>query len=228
MLVGRKRPLTARAAVQQFGVDVCLLDDGFQVHNLAKDLEIALLDARRPFDNGFVLPRGLLREPPTHLRRAHAVLLMDPERIDAETLAALRARVQRLAPGALLAEASRVPAGLRPLPGGENLPLEHLAGRRVVALSGIGHPEGFERLLRSLGAVVHPLRLPDHHRYTPAEVRRADELAGRVGATAVVTTAKDAVKLEQVGAAPRETPLWVLTIRLQFRAGETELRQALD
>ncbi|NLC56786.1 MAG: tetraacyldisaccharide 4'-kinase [Armatimonadetes bacterium] len=228
VLIGRRRPVTARAAVEQFGADVCLLDDGFQVWNLEKDLDIVLLDSARPFDNGFVLPRGMLREPATSLRRAHAVVLMEPDRADPEALAALRQRLDTLAPAAMLAEAHRVPSRLWDLATGDELPLESLQGVGVVALSAIGNPEGFEALLGSLGARVHPARLRDHHPYSPAVLRSAGELAARVGAAAIVTTDKDAVKLGQYqGSAAVTTPLplWVLSIRLQFTAGEDSLRE---
>ena len=195
VIVGRRRPVIADAAVEQFGVDVCLLDDGFQVWNLAKDLDIVLLDARRAFHNGFVLPRGMLREPPRHLGRAGVVLLMDTERVDSEALAALRERVRRLAPRADLVEACRVPERLWNLHTGEEVPLSRLQGLPVVALSAIGNPHGFEALLRSLGASVHGMRLPDHHTYTPADLAAAEEMARATGAAAIITTEKDSVKL---------------------------------
>lgn len=224
VLVGRRRPLTARAATAQFGADVCILDDGSQVWNLKKDLEIILLNAERAFENGHVLPRGMLREPPSHLRRADAVLLMEPGRAHPETLAALREQVRALVPRAVIAEAARTPEALRDLASGTDLSLERLRGRRVVALSGIGNPAGFETLLQSLGAIVFPLRLPDHHHYTAADLQQAQGMARRHGADAVLTTEKDAVKFTPALENPVGVPIWVLSIRLQFHAGEADLR----
>jgi tetraacyldisaccharide 4'-kinase len=244
VLVGRRRPVTARAATTQFGASVCILDDGFQVWNLKKDLEIVLLDSGRAFDNGFVLPRGMLREPPARLRRAHAVVLVDPDRFRPEGVAELRAVVRRMAPEAVIAEACRVPERLWDLAGGAELPPGALRGLPVVALSAIGNPEGFEGLLRKLGAQVYCQRLPDHHRYAQRDLENAEQIARSAGAAAIVTTEKDAVKLGigefgRAGAgqasggeaitpaatAEGRVPIWVLSIRLQFLAGEDALRE---
>lgn len=222
VLVGRDRVLTARAAAEQFGADVCLLDDGFQVRNLKKDLEIVLLESSRAFDNGYLLPRGLLREPPHCLRRADVVVLMDPHRATEDLRLRLRERVRTLAPHALVVEACRTPKRLREARTDADVPFDRLKGTPVVALSGIGNPQSFEALLVALGAKPHPLRLPDHHHYTPADIARVEALARSVDATAIVTTEKDAVKLEGFSFS---LPCWVLTICLRFLAGEEALRQ---
>ncbi|MEI7671897.1 MAG: tetraacyldisaccharide 4'-kinase, partial [Deltaproteobacteria bacterium] len=74
VLTGSRRLLTGRAAVETFGADVLILDDAFQHRSLFRDIDIVLLDAARPFGNGFLLPRGPLREPPDSLRRADILL----------------------------------------------------------------------------------------------------------------------------------------------------------
>jgi len=253
VLIGRRRPHTARAAVERFSADACLLDDGFQVWNLRKDLEVVLLDSRRPFDNGYVLPRGMLREPPSHLGRADAVVLMEPDRVEREALARLRKQVEALAPGALVAEAGRVPERLWDLATGQDYPLSALNGLPIVALSAIGNPQGFEDLLGSLGARIYPARLPDHHPYTPDDVEWVQRLAKQKGAAAIITTEKDAVKLDECGgargrrgeagawgralateasqesvisAAPDgKAPVLVFSVRLRFTAGGDALRE---
>ena len=70
LVVCRDRRQSAQLAIERFAPDVLVLDDGFQHWRLYRDLDIVLLDAQNPFDNGFVLPRGKLREPPSHLSRA--------------------------------------------------------------------------------------------------------------------------------------------------------------
>ncbi|MDH7570065.1 MAG: tetraacyldisaccharide 4'-kinase, partial [Armatimonadota bacterium] len=144
----------------------------------------------------------------------------------------LRQKVRRLAPAATLAEARRVPERLWNLAGDECLPLTHLRHLPVVALSAIGNPHGFEALLQSLGARVHPARLPDHHHYTPRDLERAVAFARRRGAAAIVTTDKDAVKVAALSETARveragmveEVPFLVLSIRLHFLRGEETLR----
>ena len=74
VLAGAKRAITGRYARENFGVDVMVLDDGFQHRWIHRDLDIVLLDSRQPLGNGLLLPRGPLREPPSALERAGVVV----------------------------------------------------------------------------------------------------------------------------------------------------------
>jgi tetraacyldisaccharide 4'-kinase len=190
----------ARAAVAA-GADAIVLDDGFQHRRLARDLDLVLVDATRPWGLAWpedverapraLLPRGLLRESPAALGRAHAVVLTRCDQVAPERVERLRAEVQELAPGTPVALARHAPRRLLDGGGGSH-PLERLAGREVDAVSGIGRPEAFERTLVDLGARVREHRsFPDHHAY------RASDLAGLgSGGVPVLTTTKDLVKLE--------------------------------
>ncbi len=185
VLVGRDRARVGLRAISGFGAEVLLLDDGFQHHRLARDVEIVLFDGAG-LGNRRVLPRGPLREPLGALRFADAVGVVDGP-LPAEDEALLR----RLAPGALRFAGQRRPVELRPLGGGAAAPPSGLAGAEVGLLAGIARPEGLRRTLESLGARVVTERVfPDHHRYRPADVA---DLA-RHGAV-WVTTQKDALKL---------------------------------
>ena len=75
VVVGKDRRVTGKLAVEQFAPDVVVLDDGMQFWQLHRDLDIVLLNACEPFDNGWTFPRGLLREPPSHLKRARIIVL---------------------------------------------------------------------------------------------------------------------------------------------------------
>lgn len=233
VLIGKRRQLSAAEAVRRFGAQVCVLDDAFQYWQLVKDLEIALIDARCPFGGDYLLPRGLLREPPRQLRRADAVIVTNGQWLAEPERAALRDRIRRLNPKASLAEARHAASGLRSLRpcSGEDSPacLEGpclLAGRRVLALSSLGNPEGFERMLTGMGAEIVPARYPDHHHYRPQELRGEIERARRSGCAAIVTTEKDSVKID-----PDWTdsfPVWVLAVELAFDLGQEELEARLD
>lgn len=230
VLTGPRRVLSGARAVEAFGAEVCLLDDGFQYWRLQKDLEIVLIDAECPFGHGYLLPRGLLRERPRALARADVLLVMNGERLVTDERDRLHARLSCLAPRALLGAARHVPTGLRGLFNGEIRPLEWLAGRRVAALSSLGNPENFERTLRDLGvAELEPRRYPDHHGYTAAEATGA--LALDLPLDAVVTTAKDAPKLRHV-LGDRPVPgggqaVFVLDVELEFTEGEAEVMRRL-
>jgi tetraacyldisaccharide 4'-kinase len=204
VVVGRDRRKSGRLAIERFAPDVVVLDDALQFWQLHRDLDLVLLDARRPFDNGFVLPRGLLREPSYHLSRAGIVVLTRADRVSAEELAATTARVQRLAPTAAVFAARHAPLGWVDAATGAVLPTDDLTGRPVLAFSGIADGRAFTDSARALGADVAASRdFGDHHAYTAEE---AAGLAAQVPpAGAAITTDKDLVKVGPLwpsGAAP--------------------------
>jgi tetraacyldisaccharide 4'-kinase len=222
VLVGRDRRRTGALAVERLGADTIVLDDGFQYQRLVRDIDIVLVDALNPFGYDSLVPRGLLREPVSHLSRAHAVWLTHCDLVDGQLLARIRARVAAAAPGARIWETQHAPVALRSLTGGERCSLAALSGRRVCALSSLGNPLAFERALESLGAKVEEAaRFPDHHRYTAAEVRG---VGPQGSAEWIVTTEKDAVRLP-VEALKR--PTWVLEIRLAPQPGSPALAEEL-
>jgi tetraacyldisaccharide 4'-kinase len=154
------------------GANVLLLDDGFQHRRLHRDFDLVLWDRRSEAARGALLPAGPLREPRSALRRADAVLLVDRgEGPPARPGEVSRAWVARLVTGARASVE---------------------AGTTVHALSGIADPEGFERALAQLGLrVTGATRFPDHHAFTPDEVRAAAARASAEGADLVGITAKD-------------------------------------
>jgi len=188
VLTGSRRLLTGQAAVGRFGADVLILDDAFQHRALFRNLDIVLVDALHPFGNGFILPRGPLREMPEALRRAH-LLIRTGAQADPTTplqgiscLPSFRGIHRPLA----LVEAGT----------GRVLPLAELQGRRVCAFAGVGRPEAFQRSLTGLGAEFAFFRaFPDHHPYSRTDIDTLRRLASENGAARIVTTEKDAVRL---------------------------------
>ncbi|HEY3418244.1 MAG TPA: tetraacyldisaccharide 4'-kinase [Armatimonadota bacterium] len=190
VLVGKDRRATGRHALEAFGSQVLLLDDGFQYLPLRRDREIVLVDALQPPHRDSLFPRGLLREPWSHLSRAHEVWITHAGLADPERVGSLSRLIAHYAPRALLRFTEHRPVALRTSQG--EAPLSLLAGRRVLALSSLGNPAQFELMLAALGAQVTPCRYPDHHRYTADDIRA---IAGHAHDTLVVTTPKDALRL---------------------------------
>jgi tetraacyldisaccharide 4'-kinase len=225
-LQGPDRVALARIAVEELESDVLVLDDGFQHRRLARDLDLVLLDATRPWGFGYLLPRGLLREAPAGLRRAGAVLLTRCDQVDSSTVAALRARVEKLAPHAPIVETSHQPMAWVDA-AGRTKPIEHGKGQAVAAFCGLGNPEAFRQTLQNLGMTVQAFRtFPDHHAYTRPDVEALRTWA-RQEATdgVVVTTQKDLVKLRLTRLGDRE--LWALRIQLRIHAGQDALDRKL-
>ena len=204
VLVGRDRAAVGLRAIALFGVDVLVLDDGFQHHRVARDVEIVAFDGSG-LGNGALLPRGPLREGLSAMRRADAIWVVDgplPE-TDAE-------RVEQSAPRARWWHARRRPLELRPLRGGTAQPPDSIAGCAVGLLSGIARPASLRRTVEALGArVVAERSFPDHHRYRERDLRG-------LAATAPcwITTQKDALKI---------LPSWVAGLDLRVLAVELEV-----
>ena len=209
------------------GADVIVLDDGFQHRRLARDLDIVLIDSTRPWGLAAaedavdpveaLLPRGLLREPVKSLARADAVVLTRCDQADPAALEAVLRRVQSCAPGVPVAHASHSPTKVR-APHGEEDPA-WLRGRPVCLVSGVGNPGAFEATVCGLGADVRGVHVfADHHNY------KREELMGLCeSGVELLVTAKDAVKLRELGVA-----CCSLEVELQITEGAAPLRSLIE
>ncbi len=214
----------ARLAIDELASRCLVLDDAFQHRRIARDLDWVLIDARNPFGFGHLLPRGLLREPRSSLRRSDAVLLTRADQVSAAERERLRTEIARhvrsgvpivatihrplawvSALGASHTIETRSPSDER---GGSGIP------SRVAAFCGIGNPEAFRGTLESIGVRPCAWRAyPDHHRFTREDLSELAEWIAASGAEGAVCTIKDLVKLET----PRigRVPLWGLEIGLE-------------
>jgi tetraacyldisaccharide 4'-kinase len=223
------RAAAAQVAIEELGMEVVVLDDGFQHRRLARELDVVLLDASAPFGYGHQLPRGLLRESPRGLQRAGAVVLTRADMLDATQRAALAEHVRRLAPQAVWAETTHRPVALVDA-GGLASDLAALRGARIAAFCGLGNPSGFRHTLAQAGADVALWReFPDHHHYTREDVEALTEAIAAARVELAVCTRKDLVKLQiaRLGG----TRLRAVAIELEFQCGqeavEQRIRQAL-
>ena len=217
VVVARRRSEGARLAVSRLGARVLVLDDGFQHLALRRDLDLVLLDAESPFDNGRLLPAGLLREPPAALGRATAIaatgLLNDQESAAMSSAVGmgpasppLSEVVSRWAkPGTPLfhiaIEPTFVVSGRDPDPRSPKgiadlTDSSWFEGMHVVAFAGIARPHRLTKDLRRLGAEVVSFEpYPDHHVYTAGEIRHLLSKVRDIAPDAFVTTEKDLERL---------------------------------
>ena len=215
--------LAARA--RALGADVLLLDDGFQHRRLRRDLDVVVLDASNPWGNGHCLPRGPNREPRSALRRAGLVWLGHADRAGEDDLAALRALAVRHT-GRAPVESRHAPRALVDGRLERTFPLADLSGRQVALLTGVARPESVRRTVEGLGArVLASFDFPDHHRFTPADVEGALRGAEEAGATVLVTTEKDAVRLP--GPLAGDDRIRAVRVDAEVLRGEAELAAAL-
>jgi len=187
ILVGRDRRIVGHRAVSSFDAEILVLDDGFQHHRLARDVDIVCVDGIEGFGNGRVLPAGPLREPASALAKADWLCIVDgggPGSRGAEIEAHEGA-------GLSVMHVWRRPVELVRLDHKEHRRVESLAGLRVGLLAGIARPASLRRTLEGLGAEVAVERtFPDHHAYRAADCRGLDETV-----EIWVTTEKDALKI---------------------------------
>lgn len=227
--------VAAATELADHGVDVVLLDDGFQHRRLARDVDIVLIDALRPYGLPAplrggepvraMLPRGLMREPLAALGRASAIIVTRSDAVDAARIEDLERTIQRAAPGIPILLATHAPAGLRRVGGDTpgDASLTELKGLEVDLFSGIGNPGAFEATVRSLGAVVREHRaFADHHPFQPGD------LDGLGVDRPALTTAKDAARLSSLSGIAAPEDLLVLDVELGVSRGRAILDALLD
>jgi tetraacyldisaccharide 4'-kinase len=190
--IGSDRFETGRMLQVRFGVDVLILDDGFQHVRLARQADIALIDALRPFGGGEVFPLGRLREPLDGLRRADIIVVT---RIEcARGTFDIQCAIRRYNAQAPIFYARAVPQYWVEAASGAQIP--KLPVSRVGAFCGLGNPESFWCSLEGLGIEsAERVGFDDHHMYRAHELRRMAHQFAAAKAEAVVTTEKDAINL---------------------------------
>ena len=203
VVVGEDRLAACRLAGERFDPDVILCDDAFQHRRLHRDLDIVAIHARYGLGNSHLLPRGPLREPRSAIGRANLVIFTHAPGADA-------AYLRRIVPSSIpSAECAFIPTGLTE--GADLRPATPSIGRPVLAACAVAHPEGFFETCRQAGLTLAGTRaFPDHHRYSRSDVRGLADLASQLGASAVVVTQKDMVRL-----ASWDLPMQFLALRIQ-------------
>jgi tetraacyldisaccharide 4'-kinase len=222
VVIGSDRFSAGRLAIDRFRPDVLLLDDGFQHFRLHRDLDVVLLDAKHPFGNGYLLPRGRLREPVGALSRSHAVVLT---RSGEKEPAYHRALGGALSPRPLFRTRHRVQVR-RMVPAGASFnPISHrhsshplfannrLEGKEIFVFSGLARNKAFHNSLSTLGCIViGSLDFEDHHRYHCKDIHRIVEAARQSSCRYLVTTEKDMVKMPEGTRLPMELVVVGVTI----------------
>jgi len=228
VVVNPDRVAGAAEAICHHNAQVLVMDDGFQHRRLNRDLDIVAVDATRTFGYGKVLPAGLLREPVTGLRRAHAVVLTRCDQVSADTLKRIEEDLRLIHPDLVVARSIHAPVRIRTLAGTE-MAVGQLRGQRVFAFCGIGNPQSFFHTVAHAGAVlVGSVAYDDHYCYGVGDLERIYRKATRRKASLILTTQKDWTKIARL-ADPREHPLLAcLAVELQITAGAQQLTALID
>jgi len=188
-------------AVQEaarMGAQVAVLDDGFQHRKLHRDLDILVLDALYPFGNHRMLPAGPLREPIKALKRADIIWIAGTDRPAGPMLENLFAELSSVKRSGQEIVMSRERLSFfLDLANGKRMDPGSLAQMSVFLVAGIAVPEKFEKDIRSLGLDIKgTMWFQDHHSYSLGDWQEAVAGAQACGAKIMITTQKDAVKIE--------------------------------
>ncbi len=223
VLVDKDRVKAGRYAIEKFGCDTLLLDDGFQYWKLrGRRQDIVLVDCQQPFGNERLLPRGTLREPPSHLARASTIFITKSDGKTAE----LRKRIAELNPTAGIIECVHHPLYLEDVFTGQRHDLALIKGRKVASLSGIAQPESFEHNLVTSGSeLVYSKRFADHHRFTQQEVLNAINRSKKRQAEMIITTQKDAVRFPKIDR--RDLPILFMRVEIKIVAGADDFQDCV-
>jgi tetraacyldisaccharide 4'-kinase len=223
VLVDKDRVKAGRYAIEKFGCDTLLLDDGFQYWKLrGRRQDIVLVDCQQPFGNERLLPRGTLREPPSHLARASTIFITKSDGKTAE----LRRRITELNPTAGIIECVHHPLYLEDVFTGQRSDLDLIKGRKVASFSGIAQPESFEHNLVNLGSeLVYSKRFADHHRFTQQEVLNAINRSKKRQAEMIITTQKDAVRFPKLDR--RDLPILFMRVEIKIVNGADDFQDCV-
>src|ERR1041385_7392978 len=223
VLVDKDRVKAGRYAIEKFGCDTLLLDDGFQYWKLrGRRQDIVLIDYQQPFGNQHLLPRGTLREPPSHLSRASYIFIT---KSDGNT-EKLRRRIHQYNATAGVIECVHHPLYFEDVFTGERYDLDFLKEKKIASLTGIAQPESFEQSLVNLPCeLVYSKRFADHHRFSQQEVLNVINRGKKRQAQVILTTQKDAVRFPKLDR--RDLPIYFMRVEIKILRGATDFQDCV-
>jgi tetraacyldisaccharide 4'-kinase len=214
VIVGKKRIDSISLGVQRYGLNIVLFDDGYQVRNVHKDVEVLVVNGTDRKEAFHLFPLGFLREPLEMAKKAAIILVNKGELSD---------YFASLTVGKPLFRVKYRPLHLCGILTRTTLDCRLVAGKRVRAFSGLGDNAAFFSLLRDMGAeIVEAVEFPDHHDYTVEEVQR---LQSQEDAEMVITTEKDAVKIDRMVS---EEHVFFLSIEAAIEEEDQFIRTVLE
>ena len=254
VIVNPDRVAGAAEAIDKYAAKVLIMDDGFQHRRLARDLDIAAIDATQPFGYGKMLPAGLLREPVSSLKRAGAVVITRCDQVNEAQLSELEQKLRAANPDMIIARSIHAAVSVE-YPGASVIPakagiqkdnkkmdsslrrndnIEQLKGKKIFAFCGIGNPDAFLNTIKNLGAKLAGSKVyDDHYHYTSACLADISEQAEEVGADLILTTQKDWTKVisyfkSQISNSKSHLPFAYLAIEIKFLSGEDKLTALIN
>ncbi|MDR2432525.1 MAG: tetraacyldisaccharide 4'-kinase [Puniceicoccales bacterium] len=224
VIVDKDRVKAGHYAINKFGVDIIILDDGFQYFPLRGHVNLLLIDKTNPFGNKYLLPRGILREPISQIKRASYVLLTKSNNVFNDSIMDM---IKLYNPNAKIIECAHFSRSLSTIHDSEVKPINVIEGEKIMVFSGIASPDGFESFLLQNGAeIVYKKRFVDHHRFSKNELENIFNIACTREARLAITTEKDAVRIPKDFAFP--IPSYFLKMDIEIVSGEEIFEEAIS
>lgn len=225
IVISPNRAEAATEALRRFKSQIILLDDGFQHHRLNRDANIVLVDAQNPFGNKQLLPYGILREPLTALSRANLIVLTHCDQATERDLENIKDQIREYNDEVSILESIHAPEYYVNLCTATQVPLDGVTGP-VACFCALGNPETFENTLAGLGLELRQKwRFPDHQYYTREHLQSFEDMRGELP---LITTFKDFVKFPDNWRDILKKDVYVLSVNLQIRGGESEMDKFMD
>ncbi len=237
VIVNPDRVAGAAEAVNKFGAEALIMDDGFQHRRLARDVDVVTIDGTCPFGYGKVLPAGLLREPVAALKRADAVVVTRCDQTAESELTQLEEKLQQVNPDMIIARSIHAPVCAKSI-GHKEIVLKELKAKKIFAFCGIANPDAFLNTIKNIGAnLVGSKIYNDHYHYTDDCLADIYEQARHLKADLILSTQKDwfSSPLSSIRNASNEQratrydiPFAYLAIELRFISGEDKITQLIE
>ena len=224
--VGKERFEVGQKIANEQKIDIGILDDGFQHWNIQRDLDIVMVNALNPFGNEKLIPRGILREPLSALKKAHIIIISHSNLITPKELQMLRRKLHELAPQTHLVDAYLEPLFFYRAIKRVRVTLDRLEKHKVTTFSGVGAPRSFQLMLSRMR--IKPVRnfeFTDHHEFSKQELTEIKNISQSASAEEVITTEKDFYRNPDL-ITETLNPL-ILATRLRISAGEEFLMEKL-
>ena len=216
VIVGKNRIKNSHRAIKEYGIDTLILDDAMQQWRIKKDIEIITIDSVLPFGNKHMIPRGILREPLSSLKRADVFILTKTN--FSSNLDNLKEALIRINPKALVFDSIHMPTSIyfvhKPQ---ELLDIDYIKNKKVALFSGIGDPDSFAKSIINLGADIRlDLRFTDHYNYSQKDLDKIIAVSKENLTDIIITTQKDAARINNLDLKIEAANLMVLCIELKI------------
>ncbi|MFC1508179.1 tetraacyldisaccharide 4'-kinase [Candidatus Omnitrophota bacterium] len=221
VIVGKDRVKSGREAIARHLIDTILLDDGFQYRRLKRDLDIVCIDATNPFGNRCLIPAGSMREGLASLKRADIFLFTKTDLVKGQNkVKKLEVVLKKINPDALIVKSIHSPSYFYKLSNEQLVDIETLRNKNIALLSAIGNPRSFEKTILNMGlrSKKHFI-FRDHHQYKDKELKKIEGYCAKNNIAVVITTEKDAVKLQNTRYRVR-----YMALRIELKITQNEQR----